>query len=48
MSRIVQHIKEPICGCYLWEMALNVGLEVSFAIMLDWETIPEKAGEVTI
>jgi hypothetical protein len=35
-------------GIHLWEMALNAGLEASFAIMQDWKGISEKAGEVIV
>jgi hypothetical protein len=31
---------------YSWEIALNVGLDVSFDNMQDWKGIREKAGEV--
>jgi hypothetical protein len=35
-----------ICACYSWEMALNVGLEVSFDNMKDWKGIRQKYKEV--
>jgi hypothetical protein len=36
-----------IFALYSWEMALNVGLDVSFGNMWDWEGIWENAGNVT-
>jgi hypothetical protein len=35
-----------ICGCYSWEMALNIGLDVSVDNLWDLKGIREKAGEV--
>jgi hypothetical protein len=37
-----------ICACCLWEMVLNVGLEVSFGNMQESKGIREKAREVNI
>jgi hypothetical protein len=31
---------------YLWEMAVNIGLDMSFDNMWDWKGIREKATEV--
>jgi hypothetical protein len=36
----------PVYTCYPWEMALNIGLDVSFDNISDWNGIPQKAGEV--
>jgi hypothetical protein len=32
----------------MWEMALNVGLSISFDNMYDWKGIWEKAGKVKL
>jgi hypothetical protein len=37
-----------ICSSYVWEMALNVGLAVSFDNMYDWNGIWEEAGKVKL
>jgi hypothetical protein len=33
-------------ACYSWEIASNIGLNVSFENMCDWKEMREKAGEV--
>jgi hypothetical protein len=35
-----------ICACLSLEMTLNVGLDISFNTMYDWEGIRKNAGEV--
>jgi hypothetical protein len=35
-----------ISACYSWEMALNVGRDISFDNMWEWKGIRDKAGEV--
>jgi hypothetical protein len=35
-----------ICACYLWEIVLNVGLDVSFDNIENCKAVYEKAREV--
>jgi hypothetical protein len=35
-----------ICRCYSWEIALNVGLDVSFKDLQEWKGIREKVWQV--
>lgn len=37
-----------ICACYLWEIELNVGLDMLFDNMRDCGGMQEKSGEVII
>lgn len=30
-----------VCACYSWQMALNIGLDVSFGKMCDWKILEE-------
>jgi hypothetical protein len=37
-----------VCACYFWEVALNVGLDVSLSNAQNWKGILENEDEVGI
>jgi hypothetical protein len=41
-------LRLSICACYSWEMALNVGLDVSFDNMYDCKLILERGGKLMV
>jgi hypothetical protein len=38
-------VRLTICSCYLWEIVLNIGLDVSFDNRDNCKTIGERAGD---
>jgi hypothetical protein len=37
-----------ICVCYRWEIALHIGLEVTFDNIEDWKGIRVKGGKLIV